>query len=166
MFRNPTLAFLADQHILDAKLQAMKSADVSLAKALHDLKISMGDWSTAQARVQFLSGDRSRCNRHVDSNCARRAHRVSRIADEQETILRPIIDEPDQPLERKERREVLQAARKLVEDGIELTHATGHEPNAFLPPSSPFTGPQRDTGLNVVRVLGSIKPRTLLPSET
>jgi hypothetical protein len=52
---------------------------------------------------------------------------VRSVTNQQQAIACPIANEPDNPFQREERREVLQVVRELAEDRVELAYTVGDE---------------------------------------
>ena len=88
-------AALAEEQLLRLELHAMEQAHVRFAQALYFAQHGMRDGPVAEMRVDHLRRDRGGGERHVHADGARGAHRVRRIADEQQTVARPVVDEPN-----------------------------------------------------------------------
>ena len=124
------------------------------------------DRSTPEPRIDLLRRDRRRRQGDVDTDRARRTHRVRRIADQQQAVARPVVDEPDDPFEREKRREVLQPVGELGEDGSNWR--TRSATNATRLPGATASTPPVGNAMPAwmwCGYFGSISPRTLSPNE-
>src|SRR5262249_46762916 len=148
---------LAEENTLRSDLTTIQRPHIGLADLLHDAEILAPDWAVSEARIQLLSGNGRGGNCDVDPDRPHRAHCMSGIANQEETVTRPVVDHADGALEREEWSEVFETICERPEDGVELAHPLGDDVDAFTAPFFPFPGRQCDPRLNMVRVLGQQK---------
>src|SRR5262245_49540435 len=107
-----------------------------------------------QQRVELLRGDSRRGQRHIDANRPGGAHRVSRVADEYQSITRPIFDQGDLSSEWEKWPKVAQAIGEIREDRIKATHALGHGGDTCVPPVPPGPCREKQSSLNLLGIFG------------